>query len=182
MLKPGRRVEALVKFVGNNEARCVLPELDNLEATLSSSDISSQGPVIPSDHLKVGQSVSARFCHCRFLMDLSLPATPHHICLTGKGSDCQVGRSSASNHGLTKKVLWTVLTAVIPQFVLLAWSLLLRTLGGWWQMMHLNGRPNHHFKPIGFLQRVEISLPHPHKFSASPSVEIESDKACIHVV
>ena len=62
MLKPGRRVEALVKFVGNSEARCVLPELDNLEAILGSTDISSrvQGPVVPSDHLKVGQVVNAR--------------------------------------------------------------------------------------------------------------------------
>ena len=70
MLKPGRRVEALVKFVGNSEARCVLPELDNLEAILGSTDISSrvEGPVVPSDHLKVGQVVNARcVVGCQFV-------------------------------------------------------------------------------------------------------------------
>jgi len=60
-LKPGRRVEALVRFVGQSEARCVLPELGNLEATLNSMDISSHGQVTPSDHLRVGQSVNARY-------------------------------------------------------------------------------------------------------------------------
>jgi hypothetical protein len=60
-LKPGRRVEAVVRFVGQNEARCVLPELGNLEAILNSGDISTHGPVTPSDHLKVGQSLNARF-------------------------------------------------------------------------------------------------------------------------
>ena len=59
-LKPGKRVEAVVRFVGMNEARCIIPELGNLNADLSALDISTSGPVDPSDFLKVGQTVAAR--------------------------------------------------------------------------------------------------------------------------
>lgn len=59
-LKPGRRVEAEIRFVGQNEARCSLPEIGGLDAILSSGDISSTGIVNPSDYLKVGQTVPAR--------------------------------------------------------------------------------------------------------------------------
>ena len=60
-LKSGRRVEAVVRFVGQNEAYCRLPELGNMDATLSSADISSQGVIMPSDRLKVGQNLPARY-------------------------------------------------------------------------------------------------------------------------
>lgn len=59
-LKKGRRVEAVVRWVGQNEAKCSLPELGGLDATVSAMDISSQGTVMPSDYLKVGQSINAR--------------------------------------------------------------------------------------------------------------------------
>lgn len=59
-LKQGRRVEAVVRYVGNNEARCMIPEMGGLNATISAADISSQGQVTPSDFLKVGQTVAAR--------------------------------------------------------------------------------------------------------------------------
>ena len=59
-LKKGRQVEAVVRYVGQNEAYCRLPELGNLDATLNAADISSEGPVTPTDYLKIGQSVAAR--------------------------------------------------------------------------------------------------------------------------
>lgn len=59
-LKPGRRVEAVVRYVGQNEVKCSLPELGDLDATISAIDISSAGPVTPSDYLKAGQSINAR--------------------------------------------------------------------------------------------------------------------------
>ena len=67
-LKKGRRVEAVVRYVGQNEVKCSLPELGGLDALLSATDISSRGPVTPSDFLKAGQSINARYtlipsCH-----------------------------------------------------------------------------------------------------------------------
>lgn len=59
-LKPGRRVEAVIRFVGQTEARCILPEVGGLDAVLSANDISTSGPVTPSDYLQAGQSVAAR--------------------------------------------------------------------------------------------------------------------------
>ena len=60
-LKAGRRVELMVVYVGQNEARCVLPELGGLEALLQAKDISSsQQNAVPGDYLKAGQSVTAR--------------------------------------------------------------------------------------------------------------------------
>lgn len=59
-LKKGRRVEAVVRYVGQNEAKCFLPELGGLDATLSASDISSNQVVSPADYVKVGQSLNAR--------------------------------------------------------------------------------------------------------------------------
>lgn len=60
-LKPGRRVEALVKYVGQSEARCILPEICEMDAILSAKDISTNSSVIPGDYLKAGQSVAARY-------------------------------------------------------------------------------------------------------------------------
>ena len=59
-LKKGRRVEAVVRYVGQNEAYCRLPELGNMDATLNAADISSNSSAIPTDYLKIGQSVAAR--------------------------------------------------------------------------------------------------------------------------
>ena len=60
-LKAGRRVELLVVYVGQSEARCVLPEIGGLEALLQAKDISSSQPgAVPGDYLKAGQSVTAR--------------------------------------------------------------------------------------------------------------------------
>ena len=59
-LKPGRRVEAVVRYVGQNEVKCSLPELGDLEAVLSANDVSSNRVVTPSDYLKAGQSLNAR--------------------------------------------------------------------------------------------------------------------------
>lgn len=69
-LKPGRRVEAVIRFVGQSEARCTLPEIGGLDAVLLASDISTSGPVVPSDYLHAGQSVAAR-------SDLASMPCPH---------------------------------------------------------------------------------------------------------
>ena len=39
-LRPGRRVEARVRFVGEMEARCVLPDLNNLEGVVMAGEVS----------------------------------------------------------------------------------------------------------------------------------------------
>eukprot|EP00884_Botryococcus_braunii_P001188 jgi/Botrbrau1/1106/Bobra.0162s0007.1 len=60
-LKLGRRVEALVRWVGNEEARCQLPAFNNLDALLHRDDISSSMPVSePRDRLRAGDTVAAR--------------------------------------------------------------------------------------------------------------------------
>jgi hypothetical protein len=60
-LREGRRVEALIRWVGNEEARCQLPAFNNLDALLHRNDISSQQPPPePRDRLRVGDTVAAR--------------------------------------------------------------------------------------------------------------------------
>lgn len=59
-LKKGRRVEAVIRYVGQNEVKCSLPEIGGLDAVLSAGDISSKGVVTPSDYLKAGGSITAR--------------------------------------------------------------------------------------------------------------------------
>lgn len=61
-LKLGRRVSARVRFVGENEARCLLPDLGNLEAVLERHEVSaSRGPDINlRDFLQPHQTFDAR--------------------------------------------------------------------------------------------------------------------------
>ena len=59
-LKEGKKVEAQVRYVSEDEARCVLNDLSNLEAVISREDISSDGPVNPRDRLEPNTTVTAR--------------------------------------------------------------------------------------------------------------------------
>ena len=59
-LREGRRVEAVVRWVGSSMARCSLPEFGNLEAILNDNDISSSGRVNPADRVQVGATLPAR--------------------------------------------------------------------------------------------------------------------------
>ena len=59
-LKPGRRVQATVMGLSDLAAYCTLPDLHDIEAVILSEDISSSGPVQPSDRLRRGDTVAAR--------------------------------------------------------------------------------------------------------------------------
>jgi hypothetical protein len=60
-LKEGRRVEAVIRWVGNDEARAQLPAFNNLDAVLQKNDISStQPPPEPRDRLRANDTVAAR--------------------------------------------------------------------------------------------------------------------------
>jgi hypothetical protein len=59
-LKPGRKVEAKVRFVTEEEARCVLNDLSNLEAVIPKDCISSEGIVNPRDRLESNKTYTAR--------------------------------------------------------------------------------------------------------------------------
>ena len=60
-LKAGRRVQATIVGLSDVAAYCTLPDLHDIEAVILSEDISSSGPVRPSDRLRRGDTVAARY-------------------------------------------------------------------------------------------------------------------------
>lgn len=59
-LKPGRRVQATIQGLSAMAAFCTLPDIRDMEAVISSSDISSSGEVRPDSRLRRGDTVPAR--------------------------------------------------------------------------------------------------------------------------
>lgn len=59
-LKPGRRVQATVQGLSAMAAFCTLPDVRDMEAVISSSDISSSGDVRPDSRLRRGDTIPAR--------------------------------------------------------------------------------------------------------------------------
>lgn len=59
-LKPGRRVQATVQGLSAMAAFCTLPDVRDMEAVISSSDISSSGEVRPDSRLRRGDTIPAR--------------------------------------------------------------------------------------------------------------------------
>lgn len=61
-LRPGRKVEARVRFVTETDARCVLTDINGLEAVIHSNHVSSSAGegIDCRDFLKAGQTVMAR--------------------------------------------------------------------------------------------------------------------------
>ena len=59
-LKPGRRVQATIQGLSAMAAFCTLPDVRDMEAVISSSDISSSGEVRPDSRLRRGDTVPAR--------------------------------------------------------------------------------------------------------------------------
>ncbi len=73
-LKPGRPVQATVRYVNENFARVTLDDLGGLEATLEADKLSASGPVNPMDRVRVGMTLTSE---CALL---SPPA--FHFCLS----------------------------------------------------------------------------------------------------
>ena len=59
-LKPGRRVQATIQGLSAMAAFCTLPDIRDMEAVISSTDISSSGEVRPDSRLRRGDTVPAR--------------------------------------------------------------------------------------------------------------------------
>ena len=59
-LKPGRLVQATIQGLSAMAAFCTLPDIRDMEAVISSSDISSSGEVRPDSRLRRGDTVPAR--------------------------------------------------------------------------------------------------------------------------
>ncbi|KAL3162429.1 hypothetical protein ABBQ32_010098 [Trebouxia sp. C0010 RCD-2024] len=59
-LKPGRRVQATIQGLSAMAAFCTLPDVRDMEAVISSSDISSSGEVRPDSRLRRGDTIPAR--------------------------------------------------------------------------------------------------------------------------
>lgn len=62
-LKPGRRVQATIQGLSAMAAFCTLPDVRDMEAVISSSDISSSGEVRPDSRLRRGDTIPARSAH-----------------------------------------------------------------------------------------------------------------------
>lgn len=74
-LKPGRRVQATIQGLSAMAAFCTLPDIRDMEAVISSSDISSSGEVRPDSRLRRGDTVPARSAN------QSLLYRPNNPCL-----------------------------------------------------------------------------------------------------
>ncbi|GAB4816099.1 hypothetical protein N2152v2_003145 [Parachlorella kessleri] len=60
-LRPGRKVEARIRYVTEEDARCVLPDINNLEAVIRAQDVSSSADRVDCrDFLKPNDTVTAR--------------------------------------------------------------------------------------------------------------------------
>ncbi|KAK9852135.1 hypothetical protein WJX84_004569 [Apatococcus fuscideae] len=68
-LKPGRPVQATVRYVNENFARVTLDDLGGLEAVLEAGSISRQGHVNPMERVHVGNILSPQTCRIESLSE-----------------------------------------------------------------------------------------------------------------